>query len=49
MTERVEENLLRIKKESSVVDKVDAKLTEQRKTIDILEKKIPIQNEFSLK
>ena len=50
MTERVEENLLRIKKESSVVDKVDAKLTEQRKTIDILEKKIPsIQNEFSIK
>jgi len=49
MTERVEENLTRIKKESSVIDKVDGKITEQRKMLDALEKRIPlIQNEFSI-
>ncbi|MBQ1983673.1 MAG: hypothetical protein II232_03485, partial [Spirochaetaceae bacterium] len=41
MSLAVEENLEKIKKEAGIIDKLDSKLTEQKKLLDALEKRIP--------
>ena len=41
MTGRVEENLLRIKKESAIVDKLNSQLASQKKEIDAIAAKVP--------
>ena len=48
MTEQVEENLLRIQKESGIVNKLNDRLDKQQQTVDSIDKKIPqISEHFS--
>ena len=50
MSLAVEENLEKIKKEAGIIDKLDSKLTEQKKLLDALEKRIPaIEQNFNNK
>lgn len=42
MTDRVEENLVAVKKESVVVEKLNSKINEKAKAVESLEKKIPL-------
>ena len=41
MTSKVEENLLRLKKESLIIEKLDTQLSSQKKNLDDVEKHIP--------
>ena len=48
MTGQVEENLLRIQKESGIVNKLNDRLNKQQETVDNIDKKIPqISQHFS--
>ena len=48
MTEQVEENLNRIKKENSIITKATDEINKQKQTIDVITKKIPqISEDFS--
>lgn len=50
MTTNVEENLLRIKKESSIIDKLDGALKNQKKAIEDVAKRLPaLEQDFAKK